>query len=100
MKCPRCGKKAFLVFSYVQRKGLNKYTKEAYRQDKRSESVMLKQYQCCNGHGQFLYKSDKPYPDKYAFGAEVPSFKLINPRVSWMTREEWEKAEKTKSRKG
>jgi hypothetical protein len=55
---------------------------------------MLKQYQCCNGHGQFLYKSEKPFPDKYAFNVDRPSFKLINPHVDWATKEEWEKTEK------
>jgi len=94
VRCPRCGEKAFLVFSYMRRNGLNKYTKEKYRQNRRSDYVIFKQYECCNGHGQFLCKSDKPIPDKYAFGVDRPSFDIINPYIDWATKEDWEKREK------
>lgn len=94
MKCPRCGKRASFIFSYIKRYGLNKYTKEALKQDRRTESVMLTQYQCHHGHGQFLHKSNSPLPDLYAFNVDRPKFELLNYRIDWRTKEEWEKTER------
>jgi len=92
MKCPRCGKNASLIFSYVKRKGVNEYTKEAFRA-KRSESVVLRHYQCHHGHSQFLHKSNTPYPDEYAFSAD--RLRLFGFPIDWTTREEWERIEKS-----
>ncbi len=95
MKCPICEKEAFLVCSYVKRNAFNKHIKEVYPRKRKTQSVMLKEYECCNGHGKFLYKPDSPFPDKYAFGIDRPSFELFNFRIDWLTKEEWTKLEKT-----
>ena len=88
MKCPRCNKKASLIFSYVRRNGLNEYTKEAFGfLDRRKESVILRQYQCNYGHGQFLHLFDG-----YAF-VDRTFFKLLDPHIDWRTKEEWQKIE-------
>jgi ribosomal protein S27AE len=94
MKCPRCGKEAFLVYSYIRKNGTSKFIKEVFRGNKRRESVMLKQYQCPNGCGQFLYKSNSPLPDEYAFDVDRPSFKIFNINIGWATKEIWEQHEK------